>query len=202
MRAIRVLLVLCCALLAAGCGSLTTKYPIGTTAGLVSDTSLIGTWKGRFVDREIQKPDTPPFYLHFLKTKDSGMFALWVATGMDDGGAIPFKITTAKLGDNRYINAAEFNFEKTASGDGVGTMPLLYRLDDKNGLTLFAVSKDKLLKAAQDGGLAIETTHHKSTFYSYDNVEIVSDPAALDAFFAKPEAADLFEPWIVLKKAD
>lgn len=205
MKPLWAALALCGALIATGCGTLTTKYPIGTTTGLETDRTLIGTWKGHFLDPEVQKPSTPVFYLHFLSSKSGPMIAIWVAPHINEeneGAADFFQITTAKLGANHYINAAEVHVGSDHPREGIGTLPLLYRLDEDGQLLLLFPEKDSVLKAVAAGRLAGTVTHQKSTFVSYDDVQITSSPAQLDAFMRTPEAADLFKPWIVLKKAE
>jgi hypothetical protein len=184
------LLVLACALFAAGCGSITTKYPIGMTTGLSPDPALYGTWKGHYVNQEHD------FYLHFLKDDGGKIIAIWVAAPPDDthnGGAAIFQIFTAKLGENRYINASQFlwNDKVTRKSGPGGTTPVLYRFESDGHLTICKIDKEKLTKVIESGALAgvIEEHGARDSIQHYEDVIVTAEPAELDAFMAKPEAA-------------
>jgi hypothetical protein len=201
MRYCRKIFVLACVLFAAGCGSITTKYPIGITTGLQPDKALYGTWKGHFVDQDND------LYLHFLKADSGELIAIWVFAPTDDehkGGAMIFKIITAKLGDNRYINAVELTPDKKVKAEPRGYTPALYRFESDGQLTICKIDKDKLVKAIESGALAgvIEEHGARNSIQHYEDIIITSKPEQLDAYMAKPEASDLFVSCTTSKRAE
>jgi hypothetical protein len=195
-------LVVLCALFAAGCGSVTTKYPIGSTTGLVPDTALVGTWRGQIDD---SKPQSPPFFLHFIKTHGP-MLAVWVAPRVNDkgeGGVILFQITTGRTGDNRFINSKELKMGAPHGVEGKGTFPSLYQFDG-NDLLLYKLDKQKTAEAIRSGKIAGIITQHGSpnSLSNYEDVQITAEPVALDAFMATSEGKSLFDSMMVLKKVE
>ena len=195
MKLHRIALAIVCTLLLAGCLPVTSKTPIGTTAGLGADAALYGTWKGHSDDAD-NKTDG---YFHFMKGKDGAITAaVLLASGSDDDGWTILKLRTATLGANRFINAVE-TFDKDAPADESAKntdIPLLYTIKGKT-LTLYLLDEDKTKEAIQAGKLAGTVEPGDS-----GDVKITADAAALDAFMATPEAAKLFKGFIVLKRAE
>lgn len=195
MRALHIAFTVICGLLLAGCLPVTSRTPVGTTAGLGADTALYGTWKGHGLDSE-KKIDG---YFHFMQARDGSMtVAMVMATGTDDDGWTIFNAHTATLGKNRYLNALE-TFDKDAPAEGElknANIPLLYTVRGRT-LTLYLLDEDKTKQAVRDGKLKGEIEPGES-----GDVVITADAAELDAFMAKPEAAELFKVMMVLKRAD
>jgi len=204
MRLLRAAVAMAAMFLAAGCLPVTSKTPVGTTAGLDADEALTGTWIGRAEDQEdkSRKKDKGVLYLHFLKDKDAGGFSvLWAATGdgKDNGEWMSFKVGTARLGTNRYMNAVETGKDGKPVDGALkdASFPLLYSFGRHHRLTLYMLDEDKVkaaIKAAKIAG-TVESG-------DYGDVKITAEPAALDAFMATPEAAALFKVFIVLKRAE
>lgn len=192
------LFAILCTLLAAACLPVSSKTPIGTTAGLGSDAALYGTWKGYSAE------DHSPVYLHILRSKSGeATQAVLVGTGTDkeDGSIMLVELRTATLGDNHYMNVMTF-FTKDQNGETANSLkdasvPLLYRFGKNHSLTLYLLDEDKTKEAIAAGKLqgSVESGN-------FGDVKITSDAAALDAFMATPEAAKLFKPFVVLKKAE
>jgi hypothetical protein len=204
MKIHRIALAAAAALLLAGCLPVTSKAPIGTTAGLGADEALFGTWVGRAEDQadKSQDKDKGVLYLHFLKGKDAGATSvLWVTTGSskNDNGWMSFTVSIAKLGANRYMNAVETSEDGKPASDQLknANIPLLYRFGKHHTLTLYLLEEDKVKEAIKAGKIAgtIESGN-------FGDVKITADGPALDAFFTKPEAAKLFKVFVVLKKAE
>jgi hypothetical protein len=195
MKRIYAALAIAATLLLAGCLPVTSKTPVGTTAGLGADQALYGTWKGQSSDAKDKNDGT----FHFMKAKDGSLTAVMVlAKGSDDDGWTVFNMRTATLGKNHFINAVE-TFDKDAPADGSlknANIPLLYTIKSRT-LTLYLIDEDKAKEAVQRGAI-------KGTVEPGDSgdVKITADAAALDAFFATPEAVKLFKVFIVLKKAE
>jgi len=203
-------LALALVLIAGGCTHVTTTNPIGTTVGLGPDTALYGTWKGHFVKGWEKKGD-PQVFIHFLRSGDTQTDALYVSApraGDDYGSTSTYTITTAKLGQNHYFNAVE----KKADGNGDDTpsdyIPVLYRLDADGTLTLCLMDLNKTVAAIRTGmpsgsfGTRVAKDDKGKVVTSYDYASIDAGPEDLDAFMAKPEAALLFEAFLVLKRAE
>lgn len=184
-----------CAALLTGCLPVTSKTPVGTTAGLGVDAALYGSWKGHNPDDAAAKDG----FVHFMAGKDGVMTAsLVMAAGDSDDGWTIFRVRTASLGKNHILNA-QMTFDKDAPADGALKnlhVPLLYVLKGKT-LTLCLLDEDKVKAAIKAGTL-------KGTIEAGDSGDaaITEDAAALDTFFAKPQAAALFKPLLVLKKVE
>jgi hypothetical protein len=204
MKIHRIALAIAATILLAGCLPVTSKTPVGTTAGLGADAALAGTWIGRAKDQEdkSQKKDKGVLYLHFLKGKDAGTFSvLWVVTGGDknDSESLSFTVSTAKLGAYHYLNAVQTAEDGKPVDDKLkdANIPLLYSFGRHHTLALYLLDEDKVKEAIKAGKIAgiIETR-------DFGDVKITADAAALDAFFATPEAAKLFKVFVVLRKAE
>jgi hypothetical protein len=202
MKRIYAALAIAATLLVAGCLPVTSKTPVGTTAGLGADQALYGTWVGHSQDEK----EKGVAYFHFLKGKDNeagAISALMVTPGDNDDDWMSFTVRTAKLGAHNYMNAVATggNGAKIGAGEKAeekgGSIPLLYSFGKHHTLTLYMLDEDKVKAAIQAGKIAgtIESG-------DYGEVTITADAAALDAFFATPEAAKLFKVFIALKKAE
>jgi len=198
MKRLRITLAIACTLLATACLPVTTKSPVGSTAGLGVDSALYGTWKGRNADPNDKARGYG--YFHFIKGKDGALTALMVsAAGGSDDEWTAFTLRTATLGKNHFINVVEtFDNNEPAPSDLKDTsFPVLYKFGKNHTLTLYLLDEDKTKEAIAAGKLqgTIESG-------SYGDVKITSDDAALDAFMATPEAIKLFKAFLVLKKAE
>ena len=195
MRFIHIAVTVACAVLLAGCLPVTTKTPVGTTAGLGADAALFGTWKGHSPDSD-NKADG---FFHFMLAKDGSMtVAVILARGSSDDGWTIFNAHTATLGKNHYLNAVE-TFDKDAPAEGDmknADIPLLYVVKGRT-LTLYLIDEDKAKAAIKAGELKGEVEPG-----DMGDVVITAEAAELDAFMAKPEAAGLFKVLMVLKKVD
>lgn len=195
MRIIRIAATLACVFLLAGCLPVTSKTPVGTTAGLGADAALTGTWKGHSADAD-NKNDG---FFHFMQAKDGSLtIAVILAKGSSDDGWTIFNAHTASLGKNHFINAVE-TFDKDAPVEGDlknANIPLLYVVKGRT-LTIYLINEDKAKTAIKAGKI-------KGTIEPGDSgdVQITSESAELDAFMAKPEAVDLFKVMMVLKRVD
>jgi hypothetical protein len=197
-------LVVLCALFAAGCYDTKTAKPIGTTAGFVQDKSLIGIWKD-----DHWRVDSGD-YLHIFPVNAQEMTLLWIEApkGADRGSFSQFRVTTAKLGNNRFLNVAKWN-EQSVEEAVKERVPVFYTL--RNGgrtLTIYLADDERVAKAIESGALKgvvekhLEKRNDGTTYADYDKIEITAEPAELDAFMAKPEAAELFKVFMVLKKVE
>lgn len=195
MSFIRMAVVVAASLMLAGCLPVTSKTPVGSTAALGTDKALIGTWKGRSPDSE-QKDDA---FVHFMQAKDGGMtIALIFAKGTSDDGWTIFNAKAATLGKNKYLNAVE-TFDKDApTSDRLqnANIPLLYTIKGRT-LTIYLLDEDKTKAAIKAGKLKGLITNGDA-----GDVTLTSEAGELDAYFARPEAAELFKALLVLKRVD
>ncbi|MGC9954162.1 MAG: hypothetical protein ABSD21_07775 [Rhizomicrobium sp.] len=195
MKIHRAALAIACTLLLAGCLPVTSKTPVGTTAGLGADEALYGTWKGH---GQGEKVDT---YFHFLPGKDGTVSVIFVTpkNAADNGGWSYLTLSTAKLERNRYMNAVQVSTDGLPADESLkdSSVPILYRFGKNHRLTLYLLDEDKVKEAIQAGKIA--GTVEPGNF---GDVKITADAAALDAFMATPEAAELFKVFIVLKKVE
>jgi len=195
MKVIGKVAVLFAALALGGCLPVTSKVPVGTTAGLKNDAALYGTWKGKNPDDKKQRDGT----FHFMRAKDGGFDVMVVmAEGGSDDGWTAFTARTATLGANRFLNAV-MTYDKNepvAGGLKNASIPLLYVVKGRT-LTLHLMDEDKTKDAIKAG--KIEGTIESGTM---GDVILTAGPKDLDAFMARPEAARLFKPMLVLRKVD
>ena len=200
MKALRFALVLGAMLFAAACLPVTSKTPIGTSAGPGTDPALIGTWLLRPEKGTLGAEEDVPGYFHFLADKDGTMHVLAIATGKDaktPGEWSVFAASAVHLGGHDYLNArALLDNGKPATGnDAENTIPLLYRFKEDGSLVIALLDEDKT-KAAIEAG-KIEGTVEDGPF---GDVTLTASPEKLDAFFATDEGAALFtENLLVLK---
>ena len=204
MKPFKLAFALGAALLAAACLPVTSKTPVGTTAGLSADPALIGTWKPiPEKKKDGEKDEGGPGYIHFLVAKDGTMTALTVSTGKagaekTEGDWSVFAAGAAALGAYHYLNVRETfeNGEPAKDKDALNT-PLLYRFDRGGRLTLYLINE----KAAKDAIAAgkIEGTVETG---DYGDVTITAAADKLDAFFASKDGAALFtEKLVTLRRA-
>ncbi len=195
MNVIRMAAVLACAVFLAGCLPVTSKTPVGTTASLGADKTLIGTWKGHGVD----SGDKQEGFFHFMLAKDGSLTIAQVfATGSNDDGWTIYRATTAALGKNYFLNVSLI-----ADGGGPADdnsrnriFPLIYSMKGRT-LTIGLLDEDKTKAAIKAGKLKGAVEPGDS-----GDVTITSDAAELDAFMATPEAAGLFKTLLVLRRVD
>lgn len=196
MKLVRAALAITALLFVAGCLPVTSKTPIGTTAGLGVDPALVGTWKGHSADPDDR--DKGYGYFHFLKATDGSFAALMVISQGNDDDWTAFNLGAATLGKNHFLNAVETFDNNKPADDSMKdvNIPLLYTIKGKR-LTLYMLDEDKTKKAIQAGEIAGTVEAGES-----GDVKLTADAAALDAFMAKPEAAKLFKAFMVLRKAE
>jgi len=195
MKIWRLLALVLAAFVLCGCLPVTSKNPVGSTISQGADKALYGTWVGRNPDDKNAKDG----FVHFMAAKDGSMsVAMVMAEGGSDDGWTIFRLSTAKLNQNHYLNAVlTFDKDEAASGKLKGaTIPVLYTLKD-GVLTLYLLDEDKAKAAIKAGKI-------KGTIEPGDSGDavITDEPAELDAFFAKPDAAALFKPLLVLKRVE
>lgn len=194
MKLIRVLVALAAAALLAGCLPVTSKTPVGTTAGLNTDTALFGTWTGKNPDDKQQRNAT----FHFMLAKNGGYdIVVAMAEGGSDDGWTAFTARTATLGPNHFLNVV-MTYDKdepVTGGLKNANIPLLYTLKGRT-LTLYLLDENATKAAIRAGTI-------KGTVGQGDSGDAVITASAkeLDAFMARPEAAKLFKVSLVLKKA-
>jgi hypothetical protein len=206
MNAAWKVLLIACAIFVTGCAPVTTKYPIGTTAGLIPDTALFGTWKD-----DVFRTDFG-LNIHIVPAGEGASTAFWaeLPDSPDKKGSFKvYQLTTTTLGRNHFLNATEVTPEAKDARPPSGSRPYFYTLRN-NGRTLklYRMNQDKVVAAIKSGAIAgtYETQTWRyddgTTNISYDKVQITAEPAELDAFMAKPEALGLFDIYMKLWKVE
>ena len=197
MNRVAAVLALACALLAAGCVTPISKNPVGMTTGLHRDLSLVGTWEedmGRYSEGEVIT--VVPVGTDDLMTA----FQVGLPKKKDDAGSFTlYEFTTAKVGENHFANARELPLARDHHNERDGWMPLFYTTTHEGrSLKLYYLDQEKIIKAIETGALKGRVERHKqknddgTIEDKIDTITITAEPAELDAFMAKPEAADLF----------
>ena len=183
MKAIRLAVLLCAALSVAACLPVTTKNPIGTTAGFKADPALLGMWKGRGEDSDAREG-----YFAFLRNADGAMTVILVTPENDGDEWSTFDLRTATLGGNRIMNVRGGLKDGKPNDDELSkeNIPLLYTL--AGGKLTLSLLDEKAVAAAIKSGKIDGTVDAGGT----GDAHITADPAKLDAFFATREGAALF----------
>lgn len=185
-------------LFSAGCVTPVSVNPVGTTTGLGRDMALVGTWRDdafRFDDRES---------ITVAPVGDSGMTAFRVRlpdTPEEQGSFTLYAFSTATLGQNHFINARKVLLASDKRDEDAGWMPLYYTVK-ANGRSakLYYLDSEKLAKTIESGALKGRVERKKDG--AIDAITITADPAELDAFFTKPEAASLFQLLMRYRKVE
>lgn len=211
----RFVVALIAAVMLAGCGEVSTQYPVGSTTGLTPDPALVGTWwprddKGGNLERTADGKRAG--YVHVLPTSEGGFGIALIsmpAKPGDTGGLAVYRATSGRAGENRFLNVVMLSpaGEEPLTAPKHGTTPVLYRFEANGDLTIFKLDVDKAAAAVKAGRIAGTVEKHSYQYGGKEyegtpDVTITADPAALDAFFAKPTVIDLFEKIGVLKKAE
>jgi hypothetical protein len=189
MRTWRFALLALAALSLSACVSV--KEPVGTTVGFANDPALEGLWVGK-ADKD--KPDT---YVHILATDDKSFTVVGVTErqGDDKAGWGTMTVTTVLLGGHHYANLRDTSENGEAADANEGVIPLLYTVSgDTLSLSMFDPEKVEDAIAAH----RVEGTVEKGN--RTDTIAITADAAHLDAWLAKPDAAGMFKPAMVLRR--
>ena len=196
MTRIKFAFALLAVLALSACYPPTTSHPVGTTVETKSDPALVGLWKGTPEDKTARG-----IYIHFLPMLDGTISAILVQSGNEpDGDWYYVKLTTARLGANRFLNARMLIGDGTAEASDLakGTVPLLYRFDAKGRLLIFSMDEDATKAAILSG--KIKGTVEKGQM---GDAVITADPKALDKFLQSPAGLKLFsKPMFVLTKME
>jgi hypothetical protein len=193
MRVLRLAAAVSAALLTCACLPVTTKTPIGSTAGFKPDPALYGVWR----DQNREKDNEG--FISFLKDGQDGMTAVLVSPSSDGGDWQVFQVKTATLGGRTFMNAREIQAHGKAADDELAghDIPVLYRVRGRT-LTLILLDEKKTAAAIRAG--AITGTIDPG---EYGDVHITADAAALDKFIESDAGIALFSARaIVMKRVD
>ena len=190
MRAFARIVSLVAALAAAACLPVTSKVPVGSTAGFKVDPALLGTWTAQ------ASKDEAPSYLHILGNEDGTMTAVLVDSPYKDnmGDWSVYALRAATLGANRLLNAQERIANGKPSGGPLAQqhVVLLYRAAGPDSVTLYQMDDKAAAAAIRAGEIAGEIEPGES-----GDVRVTADEPALDAFMKTPRAAKLFSKVLV-----
>ena len=196
MKTMRFAVLGIAALFVAGCLPVTTKNPVGTTAGFKQDPSIIGVWK---VEPQKDDQDGKQGFIAFLNAEEDGvMTAVMVAPGKDSGDWGTYRLKLATLGQNYFINAwtVSDNGKPAEKDEAAADILLMYRLGRDGKLTLYLLDEEKTTAAVKAGKIKGDVQPG-----STGDVHLTAEPAALDKFFASKEGAALFDkPMVTMKK--
>jgi hypothetical protein len=195
MKAVRFALAGCLALLVAACLPVTTKNPVGTTAGFQADPALVGLWKGHGDDPD---GDLRDGYFAFLRNDDGTMTCILITPDKSSDEWGTFAVQTAALGGYRYMNVHGGLKNGKPDDDQLAKENILlrYSIGADGKLTLALLDDKATAEAVKAGRIAgvIEPG-------SMGDVRITADSAAQDKFFATKEGAALFsQKFVTLTK--
>ncbi|HTW36036.1 MAG TPA: hypothetical protein VMD53_15565 [Rhizomicrobium sp.] len=205
---------LACLLMLAGCDSIYTDNPIGTSPETQTDTRLIGGWKFVIPPEDLKKsPGEQVFYCFFLPQKRGGfrgVMATWSTGKTSDSGDFAFEALTGKAGDHWFLNLRHIVTDGKADEDEPpGYRPYRYRIDDDGALRVFDWSPEGLRKLEADieqgrirGTVTIDGmgTDDNGKPVRTTNIQITADQQALDAYFAENAARIFDKPVFTLNR--
>jgi hypothetical protein len=156
-------------------------------------------WEGKPTDTSPSDSDHEAF-IAILPGDDGNATAVFIDMPMPvkSGDWATYALTTAKLGNYRYMNArGTFADGHPADGpDAQNLFPLYYRIDPDGSLLLYLLDEDAT-KAAVKAGKIAGTVGSGTT----GDVMLTASPAELDAFFAGKRGRALFiKPLLVMHR--
>lgn len=174
-----------------------TSHPVGTPTP-EPDSDLVGLWKATMTDGD---KDDNQAYFHFVRKGDGTLTVVIVsAKTKGDGDVMGARVTTTRVGGNRFLNATLLPMDRDDKDDEQppGTVPVLYELDSSHHLTLYLMDEDKT-KAVITAG-KIKGTVGQGQF---GDATITADQPALDAFVGSREGLALFtDKFAVMTRMD
>jgi hypothetical protein len=208
----RVVVACVLALALAGCDTLATDNPIGTTKQTQTDPRLIGQWSletGKSGgSRNVRA------YGFFLPRVEGGYHVVLVGWGTkaSDSGTTEFDAVTGVAGGSWFLNTQNYLHDgKPDEKQPAGYQPLSYRFDSDGTLNVSRWSDaglHKLQEAIEKGEIAGDVTISISGSGTGGqpiksiHVHISAEKHAQDAFFAT-HAAEIFSlPVAVLRRPD
>jgi hypothetical protein len=193
----RILAIFAAGLALSACLPVTTKSPVGSTAGFKSDPALFGMWEGTSPDPN-NRNDTAFFAIMPDDDGKATVIFIDMPFPVKSGDWASYSVQISALGSNHYLNAHSLiNDGRPAEGsDAVGIFPLLYRVDDSGRLVLYLLDEDATKAAVKAGRIAGVVGSG-----SLGDVNLTASPRELDAFFASSAGRALFtKPLIVLRR--
>jgi len=178
----RAVILLGVLLTATACLPVTSKSPIGTTAGYKADPRLTGVWK-------VDSREASGYFAFFPQADGSTRVVLLEPSSPGDkGGWMVFDVHTATLGADRYMDASELEEDGKPPGQKLAHMPVLYRFGADGSLALYLMDEDAAKAAIKTGGIAGMVKPGQ-----FGDVVLTATPAALDAYVQSPAGHALFK---------
>lgn len=174
----------------AACLPVTSKSPLGTTAGYKADPRLAGLWKST--------SDESAPYFAFFPQPDGSTKAIMLepASPGDKGGWTVFDVRSTTLGSDRYMDASAIEDDGKPPEQKLDHIPVRYSVGADGSLTLTLMDEDAVKDAISAGKIAGQVEPGKS-----GDVVLTATPAALDAFLESPAGRALFnKPLVVLSR--
>lgn len=174
----------------AACLPVTSKVPVGSTEGFRPDPMLFGTWMAT------TKDDGGSSYIHILGNSDGTMTALLVTPPRKEslGEWSQYRLRTARLGANRYMNAQEIGNNGDAARGPLSEqhVVLLYKALSPHRVTIYEMDEKAMAAAIRAGEIAGEIEPGKD-----GDIRITAKQPELDAFMQTARAAGLFHKELV-----
>jgi hypothetical protein len=174
----------------AACLPVTSKSPVGSTAGYKPDPQLTGMWKTR--------SDGSPGWFAFFPQADGSTRAVMIEPSAPDdkGGWMVFEVRTAVLGADRYMDASEIEADGKPPEQKMEHVPVRYSFGADGSLSLYLISDDAAKEAIRSGRIAGTVESGQ-----FGDVTLTASPAALDAFLGSAAGRALFDkPAVVLER--
>lgn len=192
MGIIRLLSVLCVALVSTACLPVTTTAPVGSTTTMTPDLGLAGMWKGKL------PKETGDVYFIFLPQSDGTTTAIMTEPSGKDTGWSVYSFKTATLGSYHYMNAHEVSSDGKPADDSTAqkNIPVLYRMNGDGALVIYLIDEKR-------AGAAITANKITGTVDAskYGDTTLTASASDLDAFMGSADGRALFNaPLIILRK--
>lgn len=192
MGIVRILSVVCLALLAAGCLPVTTTAPVGSSTAMTPDPALTGMWKGK------PPKEAGDVYLTFLPQSDGTITAILLEPSGKDAGWSVYSLKTSTLGAYHYMNVLEVSSDGKPADDPKAqkNIPVLYRVNGDGALVLYLMDEKRAAAAVKANKIAgtIGTG-------DYGDITITASASDLDTFMGSADGRALFNaPLLLLHK--
>lgn len=203
-----------CLLILAGCDSIYTDNPIGTSPATRMDARLIGGWKAAGpLDEQKHSPGEQAYFFFLPSEKNAGFRGVlisWNKTKASDSTDLAFDAVTGKAGDQWFFNVRSVFDEGNPDKDGLpGYRPYRYRVDADGSLEVFDWSPQGLerLKAdIEQGRIAGKVTAQNDGTDTdgkpmiRTGIQITADQHSLDSYFAANATRIFDKPAFVMRR--
>lgn len=192
MGIIRLLSVVCLALIATACLPVTTTAPVGSTTAMTPDPALTGVWRGR------PPKEKDEGFFTFLPQSDGTITAIFAEPNGKDASWGIYSLKTSTLGTYHYMNLHEVSSDGKATDDSEAQKNILalYRVNGDGALVIYLADEKRVAAAIKANKIAGTVDATK-----YGDTTITASAFDLDTFMGSADGRALFNaPVFMLHK--